>query len=42
VNLYDAKKMARRNAKMFDATQTAKEEKTRIASTVLRDMGFLG
>lgn len=42
VNLYDAKKMARRNVKMFDATQQAKEEKTRIASTVLRDMGFLG
>lgn len=42
INLYDAKKMARRDATKFDATQTAKEEKTRIASTLLRDMGFLG
>ena len=41
VNLYDAKKMARRSSK-WDMTQNAKEEKTRIASTVLRDMGFLG
>ena len=42
INLYDAKKMARRDTVKFDATQTAKEEKTRIASTLLRDMGFLG
>lgn len=42
INLYDAKKMARRDVKRFDATQQAKEEKTRIASTLLRDMGFLG
>jgi hypothetical protein len=41
INLYDAKKMARRSSK-WDMTQNAKEEKTRIASTVLRDMGFLG
>jgi hypothetical protein len=42
INLYDAKKMARRDTVRFDATQTAKQEKTRIASTLLRDMGFLG
>lgn len=42
INLYDAKKMARRDTARFDATQQAKEEKTRIASTLLRDMGFLG
>jgi hypothetical protein len=42
INLYDAKKMARRDTERFDGTQTAKQEKTRIASTLLRDMGFLG
>jgi len=42
VNLYDAKKLARRNKVKFDGTQQAKEEKTRIANTILRDFGFLG
>lgn len=42
VNLYDAKKLARRDKVKFDATQQAKEEKTRIANTILRDFGFLG
>jgi murein DD-endopeptidase MepM/ murein hydrolase activator NlpD len=41
MNLYDAKKMARRSGN-FDFTSTAKEEKTGIASTILRDFGFLG
>ena len=41
MNLYDAKKMARRSSN-WDYTSTAKEEKTKIASTVLRDFGFLG
>jgi hypothetical protein len=41
MNLYDAKKMARRSGN-WDYTSTAKEEKTKIASTVLRDFGFLG
>lgn len=41
INLYDAKKLARRSSK-WDTTQNAKEEKTRIANTILRDFGFLG
>jgi len=41
MNLYDAKKMARRSGN-WDYTSTAKEEKTKIASTILRDFGFLG
>lgn len=41
INLYDAKKLARRSAK-WDTTQNAKEEKTRIASRILQDFGFLG
>lgn len=41
MNLYDAKKMARRSGN-WDFTSTAKEEKTKIASTILRDFGFLG
>ena len=41
MNLYDTKKMARRSPK-WDLTQTAKEEKTSIASRVLKDFGFLG
>lgn len=41
MNLYDAKKMARRSSN-WDYTSTAKEEKTKIASTILRDFGFLG
>ena len=41
MNLYDTKKMARRSGN-FDFTSTAKEEKTGIANTVLRDFGFLG
>ncbi len=41
VNLYDAKKLARRSAK-WDTTQNAKEEKTRIANRILQDFGFLG
>jgi hypothetical protein len=41
MNLYDTKKMARRS-KNFDFTSTAKEEKTGIANTILRDFGFLG
>lgn len=41
MSIYDAKKMARRSAK-WDNTSTAKEEKTRIASTILKDFGFLG
>ena len=40
MNLYGAKKLARRS-KDFDYTQTAKEEKTRIGATILRDHGFL-
>jgi hypothetical protein len=42
INLYDTKKLGRRNKAKFDATQQAKEEKTRIANTILRDFGFLG
>lgn len=41
MNLYDTKKMARRSDK-WDLTQTAKEEKTRIASRILQDFGYLG
>lgn len=41
MNLYDTKKMARRS-KNFDFTSIAKEEKTGIANTILRDFGFLG
>jgi hypothetical protein len=41
MNLYDVKKMARRSGN-FDFTSTAKEEKTGIANTILRDFGFLG
>jgi hypothetical protein len=41
MNLYDTKKMARRSGN-FDWTSTAKEEKTGIANTILRDFGFLG
>lgn len=41
INLYDAKKMARRSPK-WDMTQNAKEEKTRVASSILRDFGYLG
>ncbi|NDB96877.1 MAG: hypothetical protein EBZ78_12080, partial [Verrucomicrobia bacterium] len=41
MNLYDTKKLARRSKK-WDETQTAKEEKTSIASRILKDFGFLG
>jgi LysM repeat protein len=41
MNLYDTKKLARRSGK-WDTTQTAKEEKTSIASRILKDFGFLG
>ena len=41
MNLYDTKKLGRRSAK-WDDTQTAKEEKTSIASRILKDFGFLG
>jgi hypothetical protein len=41
MNLYDTKKLGRRSAK-WDTTQTAKEEKTSIASRILKDFGFLG
>ena len=40
MNIYGAKKAARRHAN-FDFTQTAKEEKTGIAQTILRDHGYL-
>ena len=40
MNLYGAKKTARRHSN-FDFTETAKEEKTKIASTILKDHGFL-
>jgi LysM repeat protein len=40
MNIYSAKKAARRHAN-FDFTQTAKEEKTGIAQTILRDHGYL-
>jgi hypothetical protein len=42
MNLYDTKKLARRNKDMFDRTQQAKEEKTGIAQAILRDFGYLG
>jgi len=41
MNLYEAKKTARRSPQ-FDYTSTAKEEKTGIASKILKDFGFLG
>lgn len=41
MNLYEAKKLARRSSK-WDTTQTAKEEKTNMASRILKDFGFLG
>jgi murein DD-endopeptidase MepM/ murein hydrolase activator NlpD len=41
INLYDAKKLARRSSK-WDMTQNAKEEKTRIAGRILQDFGFMG
>lgn len=41
MNLYDTKKMARRSPNS-DFTSWAKEEKTSIANTILRDFGFLG
>jgi murein DD-endopeptidase MepM/ murein hydrolase activator NlpD len=41
MNLYDTKKMARRSSNS-DFTSWAKEEKTGIANTILRDFGFLG
>jgi hypothetical protein len=40
MNLYSAKKAARRHAD-FDFTQQAKEEKTNIAGTILKDHGYL-
>jgi hypothetical protein len=40
MNIYGAKKAARRHTN-FDFTQTAKEEKTNIGATILRDHGFL-
>ena len=40
MNLYGAKKTARRHAN-FDFTETAKQEKTSIGSTILKDHGFL-
>ena len=42
VNLFDAKKMARRDKEKMNATQQFKEEKTRIASRILQDFGFMG
>jgi LysM repeat protein len=42
INLYDTKKLGRRDKVRFDATQQAKEEKTRIASRILQDFGFMG
>jgi len=41
MNLYDTKKMARRSPNS-DFTSWAKEEKTGIANTILRDFGYLG
>jgi len=41
MNLYATKKLARRSDQ-FNYTQTAKEEKTGIASRILKDFGFLG
>jgi hypothetical protein len=40
MNLYSAKKAARRHPD-FDFTETAKQEKTSIGSTILKDHGFL-
>jgi hypothetical protein len=42
LNIYDTKKLGRRNKLKFDQTQQAKEEKTGIAQAILRDFGFLG
>jgi len=41
MNLYDTKKLARRSPDS-DFTSWAKEEKTGIANTILRDFGYLG
>jgi hypothetical protein len=41
MNLYDVKKLARRSPDA-DFTSWAKEEKTGIANTILRDFGYLG
>jgi alpha-D-ribose 1-methylphosphonate 5-triphosphate synthase subunit PhnG len=41
MNLYDTKKLGRRSSNS-DFTSWAKEEKTGIANTILRDFGFLG
>ena len=41
MNLYDVKKLARRSPDS-DFTSWAKEEKTGIANTILRDFGYLG
>jgi hypothetical protein len=41
MNLYDTKKLGRRSPDS-DFTSWAKEEKTGIANTILRDFGFLG
>lgn len=42
MNIYDTKKLGRRDKVRFDQTQQAKEEKTGIAQAILRDFGFLG
>ena len=42
LNIYDTKKLGRRNKLKFDQTQQAKEEKTGIVQAILRDFGFLG
>jgi LysM domain len=41
MNLYGTKKLARRHPNA-DFTESMKEEKTRIASTILQDFGYLG
>jgi len=41
MNLYDVKKAARRDSR-WDFTETARKEKTDIASQILKDFGFLG
>jgi hypothetical protein len=41
MNLYDTKKLGRRSPDS-DFTSWAKEEKTGIANTILRDFGYLG
>jgi hypothetical protein len=40
MNLYSTKKAARRHPD-FDFTETAKQEKTGIGATILKDHGFL-